>query len=261
MFNVQQIVFVVPIYKNKLDIVETLNLMISVSNSPTFSFVFAAPFDLDVSWYEDTFPFFKFEFFDSSFFLSIESYNHLMTSRSFYLRFRAYEFIFLVQTDAVVRARIDFSDFSDFDYLGAPWFNPFRVSKMHFGSFFFSAVGRLLSRFGCGVTVAVGNGGLSVRRTSAFLHALTVAQTLSLKRHSMPEDIYFASLGVLFGLLRLPEPGIAHTFFCEANCEDPLSCSAKGFHSHDKHNFELASVLRAEFCALEGTTVKEHTDV
>src|SRR5438046_2590995 len=92
--------------------------------------------------------------FADSYFTGLESYNRLMLSPSFYARFRDYEFILIYQLDSLVFSR-DLESWCDkgWDYVGAPWFKGHRGDTSN------------------GLW-AVGNGGLSLRKVSAFLNVL-----------------------------------------------------------------------------------------
>ena len=92
--------------------------------------------------------------FDDSYFANIDGYNRLMLSQAFYRKFRAYEYILLYQLDCLVFSE-DLRHWckQGWDYVGAPWF------KGHRGE---TSDGLW----------AVGNGGLSLRKVSAFLNVL-----------------------------------------------------------------------------------------
>lgn len=89
---------------------------------------------------------------------SVSTYNKMMLSKEFYVRFSMYEYILIYQLDAIV-----FSDQLDafcnlgYDYIGAPWIHGVRcVFDLHEIQF-----------------ITVGNGGLSLRKISTFLQMLT----------------------------------------------------------------------------------------
>lgn len=91
--------------------------------------------------------------FAPAFFDGTEGYSRLVLSRDFYARFADYEYILIHQLDALVIG----SDLTRFlslgvDYLGAPW-----IGYGADGAPYFSGVG---------------NGGLSLRRVSAFRRLL-----------------------------------------------------------------------------------------
>jgi len=99
---------------------------------------------------------FKSRFFPDQFFGSIAGYNKLLKSKLFYKSFDDYDYLLIVQTDALV-----FSDRllewcgRDYSYVGAPWFKGFDrpVNPLSF--------------------LGVGNGGFSLRKVSDFLRVLS----------------------------------------------------------------------------------------
>ena len=94
----------------------------------------------------------NFEYFDRSYFESVNSYNRLLLSRDFYLRFRQEDYILIYQLDGFVfKDELAYWCEKDFDYIGAPWFK-------HHGT---HENGNTLYK--------VGNGGVSLRRISSFL--------------------------------------------------------------------------------------------
>lgn len=104
---------------------------------------------------------------------NVASYNQMMVSKEFYQRFLQYEFILIFQLDAFV-----FSDclkqFCHYDYIGAPWLNGMKYLKT----------------IEEGGAWKVGNGGLSLRRVSAFLNIL---EKENIDHININEDIFWAS--------------------------------------------------------------------
>ena len=94
--------------------------------------------------------------FPTNCFESVASYNSLLVSWEFYARFERYDFILIVQTDAlVVSDRLDYWCDRDYSYIGAPWF---RGMTRPSGSLEF---------------LGVGNGGFSLRKVADFLQVLS----------------------------------------------------------------------------------------
>ncbi len=108
--------------------------------------------------------------FDDGFFQDIIGYNRLMMSPDFYGRFTDNEFIFIYQTDCYVfRDELDEWCAKGYDYVGAPWI-PKKKYSLPLYRFYIGlqkALSRLL-RKPCHFDILgkVGNGGLSLRRTS-----------------------------------------------------------------------------------------------
>lgn len=95
-------------------------------------------------------------YFHERFFLSVQSYNVLMTQSLFYASFRAWDCILMAQLDSwIFSPNIDAWMAQRYSYVGAPW--------------------RLFPGLPIGPdwpSEAVGNGGLSLRRISHFLTVL-----------------------------------------------------------------------------------------
>lgn len=95
-----------------------------------------------------------FEYFKKDFFADVNSYNRLLYSRDFYARFQTNEYILIYQLDGFVfRDELEEWCSKGFDYIGAPWL-------FHYGHGKYAKSQRLYK---------VGNGGVSLRRVSAFL--------------------------------------------------------------------------------------------
>ena len=94
-----------------------------------------------------------FECFDRSFFKDAASYNRMLLSREFYLRFCDDDYLLIYQADGFV-FKDELKDWCDkgFDYIGAPWL-------IHYGRGKYAKSNKLYK---------VGNGGVSLRRISAF---------------------------------------------------------------------------------------------
>jgi hypothetical protein len=93
-----------------------------------------------------------FEYLDKSYFKNAVSYNRMLLSREFYLRFEKEDYLLIYQVDAFV-FRDELNDWCEkgFDYIGAPWFTHYSTHEK----------GNKLYK--------VGNGGVSLRKVSAFL--------------------------------------------------------------------------------------------
>jgi hypothetical protein len=103
--------------------------------------------------------------FAPDYFKSNAGYNRLMLSREFYARFAAYEYVLIHQLDAIVFGSVEPFLGMGVDYLGAPWIE-------HDAN-------------GAPYLTRVGNGGLSLRRVSAFRQLLG-----SKVRATTPRDFY-----------------------------------------------------------------------
>lgn len=96
-------------------------------------------------------------YFDDVFFRSRASYNKLMLSTNFYKNFINYEYLLIVQTDALIlQDNLDEWISKDYSYIGAPWFEGWDrpVKPLRF--------------------IGSGNGGFSLRKVKHFIQVLEV---------------------------------------------------------------------------------------
>jgi len=151
-----RIKIVIPIYKQNLSIEEQRSLKQCFTVLNSYDFVFITCKNLDLTQYlsmiRDANTNAEFEYFDKNYFDSVESYNRLLLSRQFYVKFQQEDYILIYQLDAFVfKDELLFWCEKKFDYIGAPWFK-------YYGS---HENGNVLFK--------VGNGGVSLRKVAAFL--------------------------------------------------------------------------------------------
>jgi hypothetical protein len=100
-------------------------------------------------------------YFDQAFFKDTNTYSKLLLSSKFYNAFENYQFILIYQLDAwVFKDELEYWCDKNYDYIGAPWFSN-KHNKQDLSSFY-----------------GIGNGGLSLRKTSSHLKALNSFFTL-----------------------------------------------------------------------------------
>lgn len=137
---------------------------------------------------------FQTEFFPTSSFKNIHTYNCLMLNSNFYSRFARFEYMLLYQLDAYVfRDELETWCRRGYDYVGPPLFTP-----GHFGTLEWSTVG---------------NGGLSLRKISAFQQASGGNGPLSWSkvfRSRPPRHPYITSKRRVFYFLMLATTGRCH---------------------------------------------------
>ncbi len=98
----------------------------------------------------------NYRFFPDTDFATIKSYNRLMMSRRFYSAFRDYQYVLVVQTDALVlRDELKAWCASGYSYVGAPWFKGFSRPDPAY------------------TLMGVGNGGFSLRSVPDALRFLS----------------------------------------------------------------------------------------
>lgn len=205
---------VVPIYQAHLSALEQFSLQHSLAQlHPDRAVYFVGPEGLDYSQYAATFPGVPVITFETKWFESIKGYSRLLLNRQFYERFARYEFMLLLQTDAVLlRDELDHWCTSPYDYVGAPWPDGIEI---------FVNVDQFSGAHGKRVKSTVGNGGLSLRRISKCLALLEeFPQAIQLfEVTGSSEDIFFGIMGMLSRSFLMPNEITASTFALELTPE------------------------------------------
>lgn len=202
-------IVLIPIYRPVLEPLEEFSLDFSVQRLASRDLLFLAPETLDVAYYQNRYPGIPVQRFADAFFASIQGYNQLLLTPSFYEAYASYEFCLILQTDAVV-LRDELSDWMarPYDYVGAPWPVP---NQLVVGIPPFEGE---RSRH---LRIHVGNGGLSLRRNQGcidLLHEYSVARDMFVRSGSS-EDLFFSFLGALSKRFILPNEIVASTFSLE----------------------------------------------
>jgi hypothetical protein len=240
------LVVLIPIYQDPLSYVEQLTVKNNFKVlSKRFDVLFIGPSRLRHSLSElaSKYRGSKIKIFSDNDFSSIHSYDLLLRSKRFYELFLEYDYIFIVQTDAVV-----FSDEVDeilnkrISYVGAPWYSK------HDNKY-----------------VAVGNGGLSLRNVDHFLKCFEKIVFLKspewfikdkgfwarlkykyffgfnnfLFLKKTHEDFYWSQLiPMRFSHFNVADIIMAKRLFLEVNYEKEISTAKKipvGIHAWEKH--------------------------
>ena len=204
--------------------------------------IFLAPRGLDVSRYCACLPDWEVRFRDPRHFASVESYSASLLEPEFYESFADYAAIVLCQLDAVLLKDPAALSSIDTDYLGAPWRPPIRViwwrkTWLH-ERWAYRAMGKRLR---------VGNGGLSMRRPSAF-----VGFTQRLRRRrdypflrDYNEDMVVSYFGGRYGL-RIAPSDVAARVFMEGEVQGLESLpDVYGLHGVERLNPGLYTQLLA----------------
>ena len=237
------VMIVTPIWRPVLDETEARLMRVTDRTNASTPRVFIAPSGMDVTWYAREFSDWEIRFVDQRHLASVTAYSAWMTSPDPYRLFSDTTMLIVCQTDAVlVRSVLDLPAQS-FDFLGAPWSPPVRVLRVGHRMAVFSSTGggpphaRLF-----GQRLRVGNGGLSIRRTSAFEEvAGRLAERFPERlRNRVHEDVYFAALGPAEGLA-IADHVLAGSIFCESGARNLDTPGALwGFHGLQLWNPSLA---------------------
>ena len=203
------VAIVIPIYKPGLDDLEYFSLDYSLSNLQARNIVFIGPEKLDRRLYSERYPGLPFIGFEDASFSSIQGYNRLLLSTAFYERFPEYEFMLILQTDAIVlRDELSYWCNQPFDYIGAPWPDGYEL---------FVNLGLFEGDYGKRVKIGVGNGGLSLRRVRkciSLLEEFDIAISV-FTRAGSSEDLFFSVMGALSGDFIIPNEITASRFSLE----------------------------------------------
>ena len=174
----KKVAVVIPTYKTSLSVTEYISLQQAHKILGKHDIYLAMPEGLDFCGvYEKNNFFPRKVFFSKEYFEDISGYNRLMLDRNFYAAFAEYEYILIYQLDAFV-FRDELLDFCnlEYDYIGAPWLS----GRYHF-----------IDRKHC--IWRVGNGGLSLRKVSAF-RAVLEKKEREVKQYTKNEDLFFSMI-------------------------------------------------------------------
>lgn len=208
-------VTLIPIYKDRFSPIEERNIRLSMSNltEQDCCFFWLAPNTINKAYYEDLFPYVQWSYFSESYFHSVRDYSRLLVSDLFYERYLDYEFILVLQPDAMVLKKT-LNDWLNkpYDWIGAPWPNGWEYALP-------IRVGNVLESITC--RAFVGNGGLSLRRPKKIL---TLLRSFPEAREAWsnlgnPEDILISMLATISSGILVPTIGEASHFAVELNLD------------------------------------------
>lgn len=205
------IIIIIPIYKTKLDNFELFSLLVSFDKLKYREMRFIYPEGLNIDYYKINFKNSQFHSFASKYFENIAGYNNLLLSPDFYQEFNDFNYLLILQTDAIV-LEDTLNDWlkMNIDYVGAPWPNGIEL-EINIDNFKGSNSKITKSH--------VGNGGLSLRRINGCIELLqyfSEAREYFLISKSS-EDIFFSLLGMLSTNFTIPNEIKASQFSMELN--------------------------------------------
>jgi len=160
-YKMKKCIVTIPIYKKRLNDFEKISFFQCCKILKNYDFSIVSPAGLNLDEYVNILDSFKInctiEYFKSSFFESVASYNLLMLDANFYRRFDKYDFILVYQLDAYVfDDQLEYWCNQGYDYVGAPWFDGYGLANDKSSLIRYS-----------------GNGGFSLRSVKSFLRVLT----------------------------------------------------------------------------------------
>jgi hypothetical protein len=213
---------VIPIYKANPTLAEKASVAQTLAVLHQHHIYYVIPKGLSLSKYPMSQNVRIIEF-NPTYFLSVKSYNKLMFSASFYKKFKSFQFMLLVQTDAwVFRDELNTWTEKGFDYVGAPWIQIPPLQKkplVHLAKLLYQRVG---------------NGGFCLRRVSTFYRICVYMPFLSYI-FTKNEDLFWGYFAQKLGLIKTPDWKQALMFSFELapskafalNCNQlPMGCHA-----------------------------------
>ena len=205
----RNVVVLIPVYKEDMDHREQYSLTHSLKVLAGRDIVFIGPRGLDMKTTTRQFGTYPCMAFDDSCFASVQGYSRLLLSTGFYQQFSDYEYVLILQTDAIVlRDELDFWCSQPFDYVGAPWPAGYEL---------FVNMGPFEGVNGKAVKVHVGNGGLSLRRVHKCVSLLKEFGDVVdvFERTGSSEDLFFSVMGALSSDFVIPNEITASRFAME----------------------------------------------
>lgn len=157
-----RVAVLVPLYKQLLSVSEEFSLRNTLNVLKQHDVYIVGPEKLREFlelYRERTGYSFRLALYQDKFFTSINGYNTLLKSKDFYKSFFDYEYILVVQTDALVFSdQLDVWCDRNYSYIGAPWFVEFDKPQQSL------------------TFLGVGNGGFSLRKINDFIRFLSAPQ-------------------------------------------------------------------------------------
>lgn len=235
--NRAETVTVVPVYRPDATPDELRRVAISRKFFPGPT-VLIGPRGLNFDAYRELVPDAEVLALDAKWFSSKEAYSNLMLQPWLYDYFRRFRFMLVYQLDAILVKQVPLECFLKLDYVGAPWAGGFRLGWNPFTGTLGTASGPRFRR-----RVDVGNGGLSLRRVSAFRLVSRLVPPVS---SQINEDLIYAFFGPLLGLriasLALARSSLMETEALQWNSGDAIP-EVWGFHAIGKFNPHLEKTL------------------
>lgn len=209
---------IIPYYSDNLSEAEQISLKQCLKILSRYPIIFIIPDNMTTPRYH--YEEILYESVPAAWLESIETYNQMMLTLDFYIRFEKYKYILIYQLDAFV-----FSDQLDkfcqygFDYIGAPWLTGIKYYKDY---------NRCVWH--------VGNGGLSLRKVDSFIKIL---KSDDIEDRNIVEDIFWASCeGEDFHVAPV---NIAVQFAFERDVDECYLLNGKqlpfGCHAWEKYNY------------------------
>ena len=233
-------IHVTPIWKPRLDAAELENVHRSLNTGGRHCLQFLAPEGLNLGFYLSEFPRVSVRQIEQRHLRSVADYNALMLSSDFYENYVDFDFLVLVQTDAVLIRDLSDLDLADKDYVGAPWIQGVKYRRI--ASRLALSIpgtherpvspGRVIARL-TGCTAWVGNGGLSIRRVPSFVETCRDIEHLVPRylKGNVNEDVVFSTVGKDRGLRVACVDFAGRVFREQVTVQEAISRKLYGVHA------------------------------
>lgn len=169
--------------------------------------------------------------FNDKYFKNVGSYSSWLKTRSLYEAFNTYEYLLILQTDAILcNGDLERWLNLNIDYIGAPWhnsliFNNSSIPNLPYGK----------------VALNIGNGGLSLRNCNGFVNAIKRNQEL-ISNLPYNEDAVFAIIALIDNDFKIGKHSDACNFSLELKARETFSLTKKlpfGFHALYKYDLKM----------------------
>jgi hypothetical protein len=123
MFQKEKLCVVIPVHKPQLDDKEEISLRACKKHLSTYDCFLIYPRGMEVKNYLNIFCSLKLQPVDPKWLMSVEQYNKMKLSLSFYDMFSLYKFLLTYELDSYIfRGDFESSNIFSYDFIGAPFF-------------------------------------------------------------------------------------------------------------------------------------------
>ena len=239
----KKLCIVIPIYSGKLSHDDIICINLVIKNKGENDLIILAPYGLII----ENMPIeeYKYEYFEKQYFRNADSYSRLLMNERFYKRFQnRYEYIFIIQLDALLLKPIndEFYNYFRYDYIGAPWEPPVIGYRCYFKGM--SLIKKILKPR----PLSVGNGGASLRNISACID-LIKKNLLAAAIWNTGEDVFFSYYGQISNTFKIAPKEIAYSFAMEQHVEEYMEKGIIPFavHAYKKYYPEIVTQYKEFF--------------
>ena len=233
----KKICIIIPVYKEQPTQEDKLSLLSVKKNASNIDVFYVIPEKINISEYLHLLDG-KIKRFSPRYFKYENSYSKLLLTTGFYEEFLEYEYILIVQTDALLLKKIDdeFNVFFHYDYVGAAWTPPVIATCISFKGISF------LKHFFKPRICYVGNGGFSLRNVKACIRMLKKKKIFTLIWNN-GEDVFFAyhSMDKRMSFSMAPVD-VCEKFSIEKKSA-PLNAVPYGVHAWKKYDLDVRQYL------------------